>query len=202
MNVLVLATRNNGKLTELRRLLENTGIKLVGMMDLPALPDVVEDGDTFAANARKKAETIAGLTGLPCLADDSGLSVEALDGRPGVQSARFAGMGASDADNNEKLLRSLAHTPESRRQAAFHCVMALAEPGKPTRLFKGQVDGRILVSPQGEGGFGYDPLFYLPEQGCTMAQLPLDAKNRISHRGRALRQVLVFLGVEPVADSC
>lgn len=201
MNVLVLATRNNGKLTELRCLLENTGIKLVGMMDLPALPEVVEDGNTFADNARKKAETIAGLTGLPCLADDSGLAVAALNGRPGVHSARFAGVGAADAANNQKLLQTLAHIPEGRRQAAFHCVMALAEPGQPTRLFEGRVDGLILTSPKGEGGFGYDPLFYLPEHDCTMAQLPLDAKNRISHRGRALRQVLVFLGVETAVDS-
>jgi len=202
MNTLVLATRNRGKLTELRRLLEHTGIKLVGMMDLPDLPEVVEDGSTFSANARKKAETIASLTGLPCLADDSGLVVAALDGRPGVHSARFAGAEATAAANNQKLLRALEQVPEGRRQAAFHCVMALAEPGRPTRLFEGRVEGLILASPSGEGGFGYDPLFYLPEQGCSMAQLPLDAKNRISHRGRALQQLLAGLGVKPAAACC
>lgn len=197
MKTLVLATRNAGKLIEMRRLLEPSGITVLGLTDIPGLPAIVEDGETFADNARKKAETIAGLTGQACLADDSGLLVTALDGRPGVHSARYAGTEANDADNNRKLLADLAAVPADRRQAAFQCVMALCLPGKATRLFAGRVEGLILFSPRGEGGFGYDPLFYLPDQGCTMAQLPLDAKNRISHRGQALRQVLSELAGEP-----
>lgn len=197
MKTLVLATRNAGKLIEMRRLLEPSGITVLGLTDIPGLPAIVEDGETFADNARKKAETIAGLTGQACLADDSGLLVTALGGRPGVHSARYAGAEANDADNNRKLLADLAGVPADRRQAAFQCVMALCLPGKTTRLFAGRVEGLILFSPRGDGGFGYDPLFYLPDQGCTMAQLPLDAKNRISHRGQALRQVLSELAGEP-----
>jgi XTP/dITP diphosphohydrolase len=197
MKTLVLATRNAGKLIEMRRLLEPSGITVLGLTDIPGLPAIVEDGETFADNARKKAETIAGLTGQACLADDSGLLVTALGGRPGVHSARYAGAEANDADNNRKLLADLAGVPADRRQAAFQCVMALCLPGKTTRLFAGRVEGLILFSPRGEGGFGYDPLFYLPDRGCTMAQLPLDAKNRISHRGQALRQVLSELAGEP-----
>jgi XTP/dITP diphosphohydrolase len=195
MKTLVLATRNAGKLVEMRRFLESAGINVIGLKDLPELPEVAEDGETFSDNARKKAETIARLTGLPCLADDSGLVVAALGGQPGVLSARFAGPTASDADNNRKLLEVLADVPEGHRQAAFHCVMALSRPGEATRLFRGRVEGVILPGPMGEGGFGYDPLFFLVELGCTMAQLPLEEKNRISHRGQALRQVLAFLGV-------
>ncbi len=197
MKTLILATRNAGKLTEMRRLLEPAGIEVRGLVDLPDLPEIVEDGQTFAENARKKAETVASLTGQACLADDSGLVVRALAGRPGVHSARYAGPRADDADNNRKLLEELAGVPPDQRQAAFHCVMALCVPGQATRLFAGRVEGLILSAPQGEGGFGYDPLFYLEEPGCTMAQLPLDAKNRISHRGQALRRVLAALTVEP-----
>ncbi len=193
MKKLVLATRNSGKLVEMRRLLEPTGMTVVGLADLPEMPDVVEDGATFTENACKKAETIARLTGLPCLADDSGLVVEFLSGRPGVYSARYAGEGASDADNNRKLLEDMTGVPPERRQAAFQCVMALCLPGEATHTFQGHVAGVILNAPQGEGGFGYDPLFLVEELGQTMAQLPLDAKNRISHRGQALRQVLTFL---------
>lgn len=195
MKSLILATRNAGKLAEMRRLLEPAGMQVTGLSELPELPEIVEDGETFAANARKKAETIAALTGQACLADDSGLEVDALGGRPGVHSARFAGPDANDADNNRKLLEELADVPQEFRQAAFHCVMALSQPDAATRLFEGRIEGLILSSPQGRGGFGYDPLFFLPEQGCTMAEMPLDAKNRISHRGQALRQVLACLGV-------
>jgi len=194
MKELVVATRNAGKLAEIRRLLEGSGVRVMSLEDFPAIPEVVEDGETFAANASKKAETVAAQTGLPCLADDSGLVVEALAGRPGVHSARYAGPEANDADNNRKLLEELTDVAADQRRAAFHCVMALCLPGEATRLFEGQVEGLILTSPRGEGGFGYDPLFYLAEQGCTMAQLPLDAKNRISHRGQALRQVMASLG--------
>ncbi len=190
---LVVATRNAGKLKEIRRLLEAQGVIVLGLDQFPELPDVEEDGDTFAANAAKKAEVVALATGLPCLADDSGLTVAALDGRPGVYSARFSGAEATDHSNNCKLLVEMASVPEEERQAAFLCVMALCLPDQPTRLFEGRVEGRILKQLQGDGGFGYDPLFWLPEFNCTMAELPLDVKNRISHRGQALRQIVEFL---------
>jgi XTP/dITP diphosphohydrolase len=193
MMELVVATRNAGKLREIRRLLEARGINVIGMDSFPEAPEVEEDGASFAANAVKKARAMARLTGKPCLADDSGLVVAALQGRPGVHSARFAGTGASDRDNNCRLLREMADIPESKRQAAFCCVMALCVPGEAPRLFEGRVEGLILDRERGDGGFGYDPLFWLPEFACTMAELPLDTKNRVSHRGQALRLVVEYL---------
>ncbi len=190
---LVVATRNAGKLKEIRRLLDAHGIIVIGLDQLPDIPEVEEDGDTFAANAAKKAEEVARATGLPCLADDSGLTVVALDGRPGVHSARFSGVDATDRRNNLKLLEVMASVPKVERQAAFCCVMALCLPGETTRFFDGRVEGVILGEAKGDGGFGYDPLFWLPEFDCTMAELPIDIKNKISHRGHALRQVVEFL---------
>lgn len=187
---LLVATRNQGKLREIRRLLLDTGINVKGLDAFGELPEVEEDGATFADNARKKAATMARLTGCLTLADDSGLAVEALGGRPGVHSARYAGDGASDADNNRKLLEEMAHLPAERRQAAFHCVMALCPPEGSCRLFEGRLDGLILAQGRGTEGFGYDPLFLVPEYGKTLAELPLDIKNRISHRGRALMQLV------------
>lgn len=193
MKELVVATRNAGKLREIRHLLEGAGIAVLGLDAFPEVPEIEEDGDTFAANATKKAETVARLTGCPCLADDSGLAVEALDGEPGVHSARYAGTQGDDAANNARLLRALAGVPDNRRRAAFRCVMALARPGRPTAYFEGRVDGTILRAPRGDGGFGYDPLFLVAGGELTMAELPLDQKNRISHRGQALRQVVATL---------
>ncbi|MEJ2199806.1 MAG: XTP/dITP diphosphatase [Desulfuromonadaceae bacterium] len=190
---LLVATRNAGKLKEIQCLLNELGIGVRGLADFPDLPEVVEDGATFADNATKKAQTIARLTGLPTLADDSGLEVEALGGQPGVYSARYAGAGASDADNNRKLLAALAGIAVRQRQAAFCCVMALSLGGEPPQLFHGRVAGLILERQRGDGGFGYDPLFLVKEYGKTMAELPLEVKNRISHRGQALRQVVEFL---------
>ncbi len=197
MKELIVATRNTGKLREIRRLCENHGIAVVGLENFPDIPDVIEDGDTFAANAIKKADTIAQLTGLPCLADDSGLVVEALDGQPGVHSARYAGDDATDQDNNHKLLKEMENLPDSLRRAAFCCVMALCVPGQPPKLFHGRVEGQILFEPRGTGGFGYDPLFMVLDYNQTMAELPLDIKNRISHRGQALRKVLADLASMP-----
>jgi XTP/dITP diphosphohydrolase len=187
---LVVATRNQGKLREIRRLLEGTSVQVIGLDTIAELPEIEEDGDTFADNARKKAQTVARWTGRLTLADDSGLVVEALGGEPGVHSARYAGPGAEDADNNRKLLLALAGVSPERRGAAFHCAMALCSPQGDCRLFDGRVGGVILEAPRGEGGFGYDPLFLVREYGRTMAELPLDIKNRISHRGQALRQAL------------
>jgi XTP/dITP diphosphohydrolase len=190
---LVVATRNAGKLKEIKRLLESQGVKILSLDGFPEAPEVEEDGDTFAANAAKKAEAIASFTGLPCLADDSGLVVESLQGRPGVHSARFSGVDADDASNNRKLLDEMSRVPDDQRQAAFCCVMALSLPSEPIRYFEGRVEGSILRQGRGKEGFGYDPLFWLSAHDCTMAEIPLDVKNRISHRGQALRQVVEYL---------
>ena len=190
---LVVATRNPGKLREINRLLGETKIKVLGLDAFADLPEIEEDGETFEANARKKAETVARLTGRLTLADDSGLVVDALDGLPGVRSARFAGADATDEENNLKLLEELAGVPRESRGAAFHCAMALCRPGDECLLFFGRVPGIILDAPRGEEGFGYDPLFLVREYGKTMAELPLDVKNRISHRGQALRQAVDHL---------
>lgn len=190
---LVVATRNQGKLREIRALLEGSGIVVFGLDAFPDLPEVEEDGATFEANARKKAATVARLTGRLTLADDSGLEVAALGGRPGVHSARFAGASARDADNNAKLLQALAAIPTEKRQGAFCCAMALCDSDGECRVFFGRVEGIVLESPRGEGGFGYDPLFLVREYGRTMAELPMEIKNRISHRGQALRQALEVL---------
>lgn len=187
---LLVATRNAGKLREIRGLLGPEGIEAVGLADLPGAPEVEEDGETFLANARKKARTLADATGLPALADDSGLAVDALAGRPGVRSARFAGPGASDEQNNEKLLRELEGVPEARRGAAFVCAMVLALPGGGEHAAEGRVEGRVLASPRGDQGFGYDPLFLVEGTGRTLAELELGEKNALSHRARALRAIL------------
>jgi len=193
MKELVVATRNAGKLREIRHLLEGTGIAVLGLDTFPSIPEIEEDGDTFAANAAKKAETVAHLTGRACLADDSGLTVDALGGAPGVHSARYAGVQGDDAANNARLLQELSGVPMERRQAAFRCVMALSTPGAATHFFEGRVAGRVLAAPRGSEGFGYDPLFLVDGLEQTMAELPLAEKNRISHRGQALRQVIDHL---------
>ncbi len=187
---LLVATGNQGKLKEICRLLEGSGVEVVGLNQLLSPPEVIEDGATFADNARKKAVEMAAFSDCLTLADDSGLVVAALDGAPGVHSARYAGEQGNDAANNAKLLEALAGVADDQRQAAFHCVMALAWPDGRCETFAGQVRGLILRGARGDGGFGYDPLFMVPEYGKTMAELPLDIKNRISHRGTALRKVI------------
>jgi XTP/dITP diphosphohydrolase len=190
---LVIATRNQGKLREIRRLLEETEIRVLGLDAFPDLPEVEEDGETFADNARKKAVTVAQLTGRLTLADDSGLEVLHLGGAPGVHSARYAGANADDAANNRKLLTALAGIPRIGRRGAFVCAMALCGPDGDCHYFSGRLEGILAEEPRGDGGFGYDPLFLVPEYGKTLAELPLEIKNRISHRGQALRQALEYL---------
>lgn len=190
---LVVATRNPGKLREIRALLESHKIAVRGVEEFPELPEIEEDGETFAANARKKAETIARLTGRLTLADDSGLEVAALGGQPGVHSARYAGEAADDAANNRKLLKALAEVPALKRSAAFVCVMALCTPDGDCHCFEGRLSGEILRELRGHDGFGYDPLFLVPDFGQTLAEMPLLEKNRISHRGAALQQVTSYL---------
>jgi len=195
---LVLATRNPGKLREIRKLAEGLPIVIRGLNEFPDAPEVVEDGATFADNARKKALAVARATGLTALADDSGLTVEVLGDQPGVHSARFAGPDADATANNRKLLEELQDQPAANRTAAFVCVMALCRPDGSCRFFSGRLPGTILTAPRGAGGFGYDPLFWVPEESQTLAELPLEAKNRISHRGQAMAQVLAYLRGNPL----
>jgi XTP/dITP diphosphohydrolase len=191
-STLVVATRNAGKLREIRHLLFDVGVEVVGLDAFETIGEIVEDGDSFAANARKKAQVVAQATGQPALADDSGLEVEALGGEPGIFSARFAGPDATDADNNSRLLEKLK-TVAAPRRATFRCVMAYCLPSGECNLFEGRLDGLILEQGRGAGGFGYDPLFLVPEYGKTLAELAMETKNRISHRGQALRKVVEFL---------
>ena len=190
---LLVATGNQGKLKEIRKLLENSAIEIVGLDQLMNPPEVVEDGATFADNARKKAREMAQFSGYLTLADDSGLVVNALNGAPGVYSARYADAQSDDTANNEKLLATMDTVVDEKRQAAFHCVVALAWPDGRCETYDGQVSGLIMRAERGAGGFGYDPLFMVPEYGKTMAELPLEIKNRISHRGTALRKVIPLL---------
>jgi XTP/dITP diphosphohydrolase len=193
MRELVVATRNAGKIRELELFLQGVVATVLPIGSFPDVPDVDEDGTTFTENAVKKARLAAQVTGLPALADDSGLMVDALDGRPGVYSARFAGEGAGDGANNERLLAELAGIPSAGRTAAFHCVLAFCLPNGACRTFEGRLPGCILEEQQGEGGFGYDPLFLVPEYGQTLAQLSVEIKNRISHRGKALEEFRRYL---------
>ena len=187
MKELLVASGNKGKLREFGELLKGVVDTILSPADFPGLPEVEEDGATFEENAIKKARSAALFTGRPVLADDSGLSVDFLGGRPGVYSARYAGEGAGDADNNALLLSELAGVPAERRGAAFHCVIALCQPDGSCQSFDGSLPGVILEAPRGAGGFGYDPLFLVPEYGQTFSELPLEIKNAISHRGRAMQ---------------
>lgn len=198
----VFGTRNRGKVAELALLLKPYGVDVRSLLDYPELPDAVEDGDTFEANALKKAHHMVENLGLLGLADDSGLVVDALDGRPGVLSARYGGPGLSAADKNQRLLGELAGVPQADRTARFVCVLAAVPVGGGrSRTAEGICEGHILFSPRGEGGFGYDPIFGVDERpGRAMAELLPEDKNRISHRGRAMRallpELLELLGIQ------
>lgn len=190
MQDLLIATTNRGKLAEIQAVLKDLPFRLLSLKDRPGAPSIVEDGGTFLENARKKAHGIARWSGLPTLADDSGLVVDALGGRPGVQSARYAGEQATDEDNRQKLLREMVDVPDEKRGAAFVCVLVLAvSAGGHEFVAEGRVEGRITREPQGSGGFGYDPLFLIPSMGKTTAELHLTEKNALSHRGIALRSL-------------
>ncbi|MEI6207670.1 MAG: XTP/dITP diphosphatase [Desulfuromonadales bacterium] len=187
MKKLLFATRNQGKIKEIQGLLEGLVETVICSTDVAGLPDTVEDGMTFEENALKKAREASTYAGLPVLADDSGLMVDALGGRPGIYSARFAGEGAGDGANNARLLKELKGVETGRRRAAFVCALAFVTPGGVERIFSGRVDGYIIDTPQGNGGFGYDPLFLVDGFDRTMAELELEEKNLISHRGQAFR---------------
>jgi XTP/dITP diphosphohydrolase len=186
---LVLATRNRHKGKELGSLLADLPVRIRTMDEFPDVPDVVEDGDTCEANAIKKARAVSDATGLMAVADDTGLEVDALDGRPGVYAARYAGPQATYEDNCRKLLGEMAGVPLDRRTARFVTVAAVALPSQTVEVMTGRLEGLISERPAGARGFGYDPVFYVPELGKTLAELSSEEKNRISHRAKAFAQV-------------
>lgn len=185
--VIVLATTNKGKKREMQDILKGFPIEIKNLSDFGPIPEVVEDGETFDDNAYKKAAFTAKVLGFPALADDSGLCVDALDGAPGVYSARYAGENASDADNVAKMLGAMKE--EENRKAAFQCVISIAVPTGAALTYEGRCEGILTREPAGDNGFGYDPLFFFPEFNKTFAQLSLAQKAQISHRGKALKQV-------------
>jgi XTP/dITP diphosphohydrolase len=185
--LLVLATRNAGKTREIREYLGDFPVEIKNLDDFGRIPSVEEDGATFDENAYKKASFTAKILGLPALADDSGLEVEALGGAPGVHSARYAGQSATDAENNAKLLRKMEG--KTNRAAAFTCVISIAVPSGAALTYEARCEGLIAEVPAGENGFGYDPLFYCPPLNRTFAQLSAEEKNRVSHRGKALAEL-------------
>jgi XTP/dITP diphosphohydrolase len=197
---LVLASGNTGKLREFHRLLAPLGVEVRPQADY-GVDAVDETGKTFVENALLKAREAARVSGLPALADDSGLAVDALHGRPGIHSARFAGEPRSDDRNNARLLETMAAVPEGERTARYWCVLVyLRHAEDPVPLIVQQCwTGEILAHPRGEGGFGYDPLFWLPDQGMSVAELSAEAKNRLSHRGRALQALMAAM--QDVAPS-
>ena len=207
-DTVVVATKNAGKVKEFAHALQKLGKAVVSLHDYPSIPDIIEDGDTVAANARLKAKATGDALGVPALADDSGLCVDALEGRPGVYSARYAGEGAADSANNAKLLQELGqigaklpgHTlsdgSKALSRAQFVCALALYDPATGEFIeAEGTVDGIITDRPHGDGGFGYDPLFWVPELGRGMAELSKEEKGAISHRGEALKVLMTKLGI-------
>lgn len=190
---LVIASGNPGKLREMKEMLADLPINVLSLKDYPQIGEIPETGSSFRENAALKAETVAKITGEWVLADDSGLEVDALGGRPGIYSARFAGEGAGDAANNAKLLQELKAIGGHNRKARFRAVIAIAHPGHETLFAEGECEGYITDKPQGSGGFGYDPLFYYPPAGLTFAQMTAEEKNKVSHRAKALAKAYNIL---------
>lgn len=191
----VLATKNAHKLVEMRRILDEAGvnIELIGTAEFPDLPDVAETGSTFAANALLKARSVCAETGLPAIADDSGLGVDALNGMPGIFSARWSGAHGDDLANVNLLLGQLIDVPDARRGAAFHCAAAVVLPDGTERVVEGTIDGALIREPRGSNGFGYDPIFVPVGESRTTAEMSAGEKDSISHRGRALRALVPVL---------
>jgi XTP/dITP diphosphohydrolase len=188
---IVLATRNQGKIAEIRAILGGLNVEVLSLDDIPGTPpDVVEDADTFAGNAAKKAIAVAIWADMPALADDSGLVVQALAGEPGVHSSRYAGKDGDSEANMELLLERLDGVQEAERLAHFACVMVLAAPDGRAWETRGRVDGLITFDKRGEGGFGYDPVFFYIPANKTFAEMPVEEKNRVSHRFRALKALV------------
>ena len=194
MKQLIVATHNEGKLREIRALLAREPVEVLGLADIGWQQEIEETGSTFKENALIKARAIFEATGQAVLADDSGLEVKAMGGGPGVYSARYMGEDVSYDIKNQAILSLLKRVTEKERAADYRCVIAFVRPGRGGRALartaEGRVDGRIAYEAAGDGGFGYDPIFFLPDRGCTMAQLPEEEKNLISHRGLALQAIL------------
>lgn len=189
MKQMVIASANQGKIAEIRASFQGLPIEIHSLAEFGTIPEAEETGKTFAENALLKAHYYAKQTGMACLADDSGLEVDALGGDPGVYSARFAGDAASDEDNNQKLLAALRGVPEGQRSARFRCVLAFLDTDGAVIMADGTCEGIILEAPRGAGGFGYDPLFYMPELDATLAEISIAEKNAVSHRGQALKSM-------------
>lgn len=194
-NKLVIATGNQGKLREFTKMLKPLNIEVLSLEDFPEIGKIEENGETFTANALLKAKTVAGITGMISLADDSGLEVDFLQGLPGVHSARFAGEPKDDKKNNAKLLALLEGVPPAERTARFKCVIAIIDLNGKKHLVEGICEGLILRKEKGKMGFGYDPLFYVPEYQKTFAELNLETKNKISHRGIATEKAIEILKI-------
>ena len=186
---MVLASRNPGKLKEIQAILSSLPVRLLSLEDFPDMPEISEDGSTFAENAGQKARTVARLTGRVAIADDSGLTVDALQGRPGVYSSRYAGDQATDEDRYQKLLKEMEGIPEGKRQGAFVCAIAVASPDGDADIVEAKWRGTIMFSPRGTNGFGYDPVFFIPELNQTVAELAPTLKNKISHRAQAFEKL-------------
>jgi XTP/dITP diphosphohydrolase len=190
---LLLATRNRNKVVEIQQALEGTDWQAVSLSEIPNAPDVEEDGATFHENALKKARSAARFSHLWTLAEDSGLEIDALGGEPGVKSARYAGEGASDADRIRKVIDLLTLVPDERRTARFRCVTCIIDPADQENCFEGRCEGRIANDARGSSGFGYDPIFLPDGYDKTFAELGLGVKSKISHRARAMQQVIEYL---------
>ena len=185
----IVATQNRGKVREIKKVLKGLGLRILSLNDFPGVPQVEEDGKSFLENALKKARFYSRYFGRLTLADDSGLEVDVLKGQPGIYSARYTGEGGSTRENNQKLLKEMEGIPLSKRGAQFKCVLAVVSPEGKEVVVEGSCRGRIGFKEVGKKGFGYDPLFVIPSYGKTMAQLSIEEKNRISHRGKALRKL-------------
>ncbi|MDQ6599853.1 XTP/dITP diphosphatase [Bacillus salipaludis] len=189
MREVIIATKNPGKAREFESIFAKRGIEVKTLLDFPEIPEVEETGTTFEANAILKAEAISNALNKMVIGDDSGLIVDALEGRPGIYSARYAGEHKNDQDNIDKVLSELKDVPEEERTARFYCALAVAVPNQETMTVSGTCEGRILTERKGTHGFGYDPIFYVPNLGLAMAELPSEEKNKISHRANALKKL-------------
>jgi len=190
MKEIIIATKNAGKVKEFQKLFSEKDITVKSLLDFKNCPDVEENGETFVENAVIKAKAIAHYFNKVAIADDSGLAIDALGGRPGVYSARYAGEQKNDQDNMEKVLKELEGVPFAERTARFHCALAVAFPDGPTKVVEGTCEGYISEEPKGTNGFGYDPIFYVPDKEKTMAEISSGEKNEISHRANALKKLL------------